>query len=141
MPAVTIVTRPTAGFGLLVAGRLGNAKRPADRVVLARGKLRKQLGRLLGRHPRGQHVDPVLKLGMKNPGNRLDRLALREYHLGKTAAAMAIQVNLGRSHVGNARILHLADEIGHRKLPGNQAGGKLFEQLSVHTVIISADGG
>ena len=75
-------------------------------------------------------------LGLKNPGNCLDRLALRKYHLGKTAASMAIQIDLGRSHVGNARTLHLTDEIRHRKLPGKQTGGKLFEQLSVHTVII-----
>ena len=126
MPAVTIVTRPAAS-SLFVAGRLGNAKRAADRVVLARRELREQLGRLLGRHPRGQHVYPMLKLGLKNLGNRLDRLALRENHLGKTAAAMPIQIDLRRSHVGNARISYLADEIGHRELPCNQAGGKLFE--------------
>ena len=81
----------------------------------------------------------MLELGVEDLGDRLDRLALREHHLGKTTAAAAIQIDLGRSHVGNARILHPADEIGHRKLPGDQAGGKLFQQLSVHTAIIGGE--
>jgi hypothetical protein len=78
----------------------------------------------------------MLKLRVNNPGNRLDRLSLREYHFGKTTAAMAIEINLGRSHVGDARISNSGYEVGHRKLSGDQAGGRLFQQVSIHAFII-----
>ena len=110
--------RHAADRHAVVAGRLRHAKRAADRIVVGRRKLRQQLGSLLGRHPRGQHIRALLKLGFDDLGNRLDRLALREDDFGKTAAAAAVRVDLGHADIGNARALDLAREFGCREFSG-----------------------
>ena len=65
---------------------------------------------------------PCCKQGLENLLHRRDRLALGEDHLGKAAAAVAVEVDLGLAHVGDGRPLDLADELVDRKLARQQAG-------------------
>ena len=112
-------------------------KRPGYRIVLALGKLWRKLGGLFGRHPRGQHVDARRHERAKYLLDCRGGLALGEDHLGKAAAAVAIEVDLGLAHVGDPVGLRVADELFDRQLAGEQLSGQSLKFMCVHASMVS----
>ena len=68
-----------------------------------------------------QHSTPCRDLGPKDLLQRGDALSLGKHDLGKAAAAVAIEVDLGLAHVGNAPLLQAGDKSLGRKLTVQQA--------------------
>jgi hypothetical protein len=135
-----MTTSPAASGGAprppSLSDRPQDAEGSADRVVVRVGEAGAQFGRLLGRHPRGQHLDALLRQCGEDLFHRGDRFPLREDHLGKAATAAAIQVQLRFAEVGDRRAGQPLGELLGRQFTGQQPACQLFQFVLFHPSIV-----
>ena len=76
------------------------------------------MGRLVDRDSRGEHVGSAGQERLEDPLQRADRLAFAKHHFGITAAATAVQIDLGLVEISRGRQGRFEQEIGQLEPSG-----------------------